>query len=481
MLFNSIDFAIFLPIIFIIYWFIANKNLTLQNLIIVIASYIFYAWWDWRFLSLILFSSLVDYLIGLSLSKQDNDTKRKQLLWISILVNLGFLGFFKYFNFFIDNFISAFSLFGTEISSNSLNIILPVGISFYTFQTLSYSIDVYKRKLEPTKDIIAFFAFVSFFPQLVAGPIERATNLLPQFYKKRHFDYAKAIDGMRQILWGLFKKIVIADNCAEYANQIFNNSSDYSGSTLVLGAIFFTFQIYGDFSGYSDIAIGTSRLFGFNLKQNFATPYFSRDIAEFWRRWHISLSTWFRDYVYIPLGGSRGSLLNKIRNVFIIFLVSGFWHGANWTFIVWGALNALYFLPILLTKKNRNYLDIVAKDKRLPSLKDFWLMSFTFGLTVFAWIFFRAESLQHAIDYITGIFSGSLFNISKSLTSDTLITLLLICFFIVIEWLGREGQHTLSQLYKIEKRYYRWCFYLIICLLIFMHQGKQQEFIYFQF
>ncbi|WP_179319468.1 MBOAT family O-acyltransferase [Winogradskyella helgolandensis] len=481
MLFNSIDFAIFLPIIFIIYWFIANKNLKLQNLIIVIASYIFYAWWDWRFLSLILFSSLVDYLIGLSLSKQDNDTKRKQLLWISIFVNLGFLGFFKYFNFFIDNFTSAFSLFGTEISSNSLNIILPVGISFYTFQTLSYSIDVYKRKLEPTKDIIAFFAFVSFFPQLVAGPIERATNLLPQFYKKRHFDYAKAIDGMRQILWGLFKKIVIADNCAEYANQIFNNSSDYSGSTLVLGAIFFTFQIYGDFSGYSDIAIGTSRLFGFNLKQNFATPYFSRDIAEFWRRWHISLSTWFRDYVYIPLGGSRGSLLNKIRNVFIIFLVSGFWHGANWTFIVWGALNALYFLPILLTKKNRNYLDIVAKDKRLPSLKDFWLMSFTFGLTVFAWIFFRAESLQHAIDYITGIFSGSLFNIPQSLTSDTLLTLLLICFFIVIEWLGREGQHTLSQLCRIEKRYYRWCFYLIICLLIFMHQGKQQEFIYFQF
>ncbi|SDH86045.1 MBOAT family O-acyltransferase [Winogradskyella thalassocola] len=481
MIFNSIDFAIFLPIIFIIYWFVANKNLKFQNLIIVIASYIFYAWWDWRFLSLILFSSLVDYLVGLSLSKQKSETKRKQLLWISILVNLGFLGFFKYFNFFIDNFTSAFSLFGTEISSSSLNIILPVGISFYTFQTLSYSIDVYKRKLEPTKDIIAFFAFVSFFPQLVAGPIERATNLLPQFYKKRHFDYTKAIDGMRQILWGLFKKIVIADNCAEYANQIFNNSSDYSGSTLVLGAIFFTFQIYGDFSGYSDIAIGTSRLFGFNLKQNFATPYFSRDIAEFWRRWHMSLSTWFRDYLYIPLGGSRGSHLNKIRNVLIIFLVSGFWHGANWTYIVWGALNALYFLPILLTKKNRNHLEVVAKDKRLPSLKDFWLMSFTFGLTVFAWIFFRAESLQHAIAYIKGIFSGSLFNIPQSLTNDTLLTLFLICFFIVIEWLGREGQHTLSQFYKIEKRFYRWCFYIIICLLIFMHQGQQQEFIYFQF
>ncbi len=336
MLFNSIDFAIFLPIIFVLYWFVTNKNLKLQNTLIVLSSYIFYGWWDWRFLSLIIFSTIVDYLIGISLSKQENQNKRKILLWTSILVNLGFLGFFKYYNFFLDNFITAFSFFGTEINANSLNIILPVGISFYTFQTLSYTIDVYKRKLEPTYDFIAFSAFVSFFPQLVAGPIERATNLLPQFYKKRHFDYSKAVDGMRQILWGLFKKIVIADNCAHYANIIFNNSSEYSGSTLVLGAIFFTFQIYGDFSGYSDIAIGTSRLFGFNLKQNFAFPYFSRDIAEFWRRWHMSLSTWFRDYLYIPLGGSRVGTWNKIRNVFIIFLVSGFWHGANWTFIIWG-------------------------------------------------------------------------------------------------------------------------------------------------
>ena len=306
MLFNSIDFAIFLPIVFILYWFVTNKNLKLQNFLIVAASYLFYGWWDWRFLSLILFSTVVDYTIGRKLRMEENQTKRKILLWTSILVNLGFLGFFKYYNFFLDNFITAFSFFGTEIKANSLNIILPVGISFYTFQTLSYTIDVYKRNLEPTKDFIAFSAFVSFFPQLVAGPIERATNLLPQFYKKRTFEYDKAVDGMRQILWGLFKKIVIADTCAEYANLIFNNSADYSGSTLVLGALFFTFQIYGDFSGYSDIAIGTSRLFGFNLKQNFAFPYFSRDLAEFWRRWHISLSTWFRDYLYIPLGGSRG-------------------------------------------------------------------------------------------------------------------------------------------------------------------------------
>ena len=347
MYFNSIDFAIFLPIVFLLYWFVTQKNLKLQNALIVVASYVFYGWWDWRFLSLIVFSSLVDYSIGLALKKEEQQSKRKLLLWTSIGVNLGFLGFFKYYNFFVDNFVSAFSFFGQPIQPNTLDIILPVGISFYTFQTLSYTIDVYKRKLEPTSNLISFLAFVSFFPQLVAGPIERATHLLPQFYKKRVFHYSLAVNGCRQILWGLFKKIVIADNCAEYANLIFNNSSDYSGSTLFMGALFFTFQIYGDFSGYSDIAIGTSRLFGFDLKQNFAFPYFSRDIAEFWRRWHISLSTWFRDYLYIPLGGSQGGTLMKVRNTFIIFLVSGFWHGANWTFIAWGFLNALYFLPLL--------------------------------------------------------------------------------------------------------------------------------------
>jgi len=449
MLFNSIDFVIFLPIVFILYWFVTNSNLKLQNLLIVAASYLFYGWWDWRFLSLILFSTIIDYSIGRKLRTEENQNKRKILLWSSILVNLGFLGFFKYYNFFLDNFVTAFSFFGAEINPQGLNIILPVGISFYTFQTLSYTIDVYKRKLEPTKDFIAFSAFVSFFPQLVAGPIERATNLLPQFYIKRNFDYSKAIDGMRQILWGLFKKIVIADNCAQYANTIFNNSSDYSGSTLIIGAIFFTFQIYGDFSGYSDIAIGTSRLFGFNLKQNFAFPYFSRDIAEFWRRWHISLSTWFRDYLYIPLGGSRGGNWNKIRNIFIIFLVSGFWHGANWTFIVWGALNALYFLPVFLTNNNRNNLDIVAHNKYLPSIKEFSLMCLTFGLTVFAWIFFRANNVEHAIEYITGIFSNSLFSIPELRPTNII---LLICFFMTIEWFGREGQHTLSNIFKIKQR-----------------------------
>ena len=478
MLFNSIDFAIFLPIIFVLYWFVTNKNLKLQNTLIVLSSYIFYGWWDWRFLSLIIFSTIVDYLIGISLSKQENQNKRKILLWTSILVNLGFLGFFKYYNFFLDNFITAFSFFGTEINANSLNIILPVGISFYTFQTLSYTIDVYKQKLEPTYDFIAFSAFVSFFPQLVAGPIERATNLLPQFYKKRHFDYSKAVDGMRQILWGLFKKIVIADNCAHYANIIFNNSSEYSGSTLVLGAIFFTFQIYGDFSGYSDIAIGTSRLFGFNLKQNFAFPYFSRDIAEFWRRWHMSLSTWFRDYLYIPLGGSRVGTWNKIRNVFIIFLVSGFWHGANWTFIIWGALNALYFLPILLTNNNRNNLNIVAQSKNLPSIKEFLLMSITFGLTVFAWIFFRAENIRHAFDYISIIFSKSIFSIPTIRPRDLI---LLIIIFNLIEWQGRTQQYAIAKLGLNWVWPLRLAMYFAILFAIFWFGGKEQQFIYFQF
>ncbi|AUC75226.1 MBOAT family O-acyltransferase [Olleya sp. Bg11-27] len=482
MLFNSIDFAIFLPIVFIVYWFVTNNNLKLQNFLIVAASYLFYGWWDWRFLSLILFSTIVDYTVGRKLRIEENQTKRKFLLWTSIVINIGFLGFFKYYNFFLDNFITAFSFFGTEIKANSLNIILPVGISFYTFQTLSYTIDVYKRKLEPTKDFIAFSAFVSFFPQLVAGPIERATHLLPQFCKKRTFEYSKAADGMRQILWGLFKKIVIADNCAEFANQIFNNSSDLNGSTLVLGALFFTFQIYGDFSGYSDIAIGTSRLFGFDLTRNFNFPYFSRDIAEFWRRWHISLSTWFRDYLYIPLDGSRGGTWMKVRNTFAIFIVSGFWHGANWTFVVWGALNAIYFLPLLLTNNNRNNFEIVAQGKVFPSIKELMFMMLTFGLTVFAWIFFRANNIGHAISYISEILSPSLFSVPKfTEMGRALTTIILVAIFILIEWKGREEQYAIANLGIKLTPPLRYTVYYAIIIAIIWFAGKEQQFIYFQF
>ena len=463
MLFNSLDFALFLPIVFLLYWFVFKNKLKAQNALIAIASYVFYGWWDWRFLSLILFSTLVDYTIGRLLLKENDQLKRKVFLWISIAVNLGFLGFFKYYNFFLDNFIDAFTFFGYSIKGNSLNIILPVGISFYTFQTMSYTIDVYRKKLTPTTDFVAFTAFVSFFPQLVAGPIERATNLLPQFYKNREFNYSQAIEGMRQILWGLFKKVVIADNCAEYANIIFNSSEDLSGSSLIIGALFFTFQIYGDFSGYSDIAIGTARLFGFNLMKNFAFPYFSRDIAEFWRRWHISLSTWFRDYLYIPLGGSRGGLWMKIRNTFIIFIVSGFWHGANWTFIVWGALNAVYFLPLLLRGNNRNNLNVVAENGLLPSLKEVFQVLTTFGLTVLAWIFFRADSMTHALGIVSEIFSSSTFSIpdfDKRHMAFYFMPLLIV--FVLFEWFGRREDFALSKIENKWKKPIRYFIYYSI-------------------
>ena len=478
MLFNSIDFAIFLPIVFVLYWFVLHKQLKLQNALIVLASYVFYGWWDYRFLALILFSTLVDYSIGILLQKSEVEKQRKVLLWISICVNIGLLGFFKYYNFFVDNFVQAFSFFGQEIQPNTLNIILPVGISFYTFQTLSYTIDVYRKQLEPTKDFVAFAAFVSFFPQLVAGPIERASNLLPQFYVKRQFNSEKAIDGLRQIVWGLFKKVVIADNCAQFANDIFNNYTHYSSTTLLLGAFYFAFQIYGDFSGYSDIAIGTSKLFGFNLKINFATPYFSRDIAEFWRRWHISLSTWFRDYVYIPLGGSRGSKGNQIRNVFIIFIVSGFWHGANWTFIVWGTLNACYFLPLLLRNKNRVHTNVVAQNKSVPSLKEVFQMSVTFGLTLLAWVFFRAENVEVAFKYINRMFEFSIrLNDRLDLERYTFEILPLILVLIVIEWFSRQKEH------PIKNIKYPILFTIGILLLIFVFGSFSniQEFIYFQF
>jgi len=478
MLFNSFEFAIFLPLVFAAYWLLAGKGVKVQNLLLLVASYVFYGWWDYRFLSLIIFSSVVDFLVGLKMGAATDDRTRRRYLYLSLVTNLGLLGFFKYYNFFLDSFVDAFTMMGQSLDPGRLSIILPVGISFYTFQTLSYSIDIYRKKLSPTNDPIAFFAYVSFFPQLVAGPIERATNLLPQFMKQRQFTYAAGADGMRQILWGLFTKVVIADNCAEYVNLIFGDPSVYNGSTLLLGAVLFAFQIYGDFSGYSNIAIGTARLFGFKLMQNFAFPYFSRDMAEFWRRWHISLSTWFRDYLYIPLGGSRGSQAQQIRNVFIIFVVSGFWHGANWTFIIWGALNALYFLPLLLLKRNRNHLAVVANDRALPSVGELISMLVTFTFTVLAWIFFRAESVGQALDYLANIFSSTLFKTPELVPR---LTLGLLMIFIVIEWWGRRGQYALERINRFSYQPIRWSVYLILALMIFVFAGTQQEFIYFQF
>lgn len=487
MLFNSVDFAIFLPVVFFIYWFVLNKNLRAQNFFLVVASYFFYGWWDWRFLSLIAFSSTVDYLVGVGFSKTDELRKRKVLIIISICVNLGFLGFFKYYNFFLDNLIQAFTFFGHPVSARGLNIVLPVGISFYTLQALSYTIDVYRRKLEPTKDPIAFFAFVSFFPQLVAGPIERATNLLPQFYVKRHFDYSTAVDGMRQMLWGLFKKIVIADNCAIYVNDIFANYTDYSGITLIAGGVLFAFQIYCDFSGYSDIAIGCGRLFGFSLMRNFAFPYFSRDIAEFWRRWHISLSTWFRDYLYIPLGGSRGDLWMKVRNTMVVFVVSGFWHGAKWTFIIWGALNALYFLPLLLTSRNRRYTNNVAEGRALPTLKELVQMAATFSICVIAWVFFRAVDVGHAISYFKRMFSSALLqspirDVWAINTGNHVFYLTVALIVLVVtEWIQREKQYGLQLDHIRVPRAVRWSLYYAVIVACFFMNGIQQDFIYFQF
>ena len=482
MFFNSVNFAIFLPVIFIIYWFVTKGNLRFQNVILLVSSYFFYACWDWRFMFLLIFSTLLDFYTGIKIHESPKQKMRLFWLWFSIIINLGFLGVFKYFNFFTSSFSQGLSLLGLKANLGSIQVILPVGISFYTFHGLSYVIDIYNNRIKPERNFVDYSVFVSFFPLLVAGPIERASHLLPQILKKRVFDYTKAVDGLRQILWGLFKKIVIADNCAELANEIFNNSASYSGSTLVLGAIFFTFQIYCDFSGYSDIALGTARLFGIDLLRNFAFPYFSRDIAEFWRRWHISLSSWFKDYLYIPLGGSKGGIRKKIRNTFIIFLVSGFWHGANWTFLVWGFLNALFIMPSIIFNTNRVNLEIVAKGKLLPNIKEFLEICLTFSLTVLAWIFFRATNVTHAFTFITDIFTSSLFTKPNFVGMEKASSIIILTsIFMLVEWLGREDKYAIEYLGKGLYRQFRWAFYYGIILAIYFFSGSEQQFIYFQF
>ena len=483
MLFNSIDFAIFLPIVFSVYWLIGSKNIKTQNLFIVLASYFFYAWWDTRFLALIILSSFVDFCVGLGLYNSNLPKRGKtRLLFVSLFFNIGVLAFFKYYNFFLDNFVSAFSLFGKDIDYNTIRIILPVGISFYTFQTLSYSIDVYREKIQPNKNLVAFLAFVSFFPQLVAGPIERAKNLLPQFRRHRTFTYKKGIDGFKQIIWGGFKKMVIADNCAIYVDLMFSSPADYSGSTLVLGAIFFSFQIYADFSGYSDIAIGTAKLFGFQLRQNFAYPYFSRDVSEFWRRWHISLSSWFKDYVYIPLGGSKVKQTLKIRNILIVFIISGFWHGASWNFIFWGLLNAMLIFPAVLRGTNRKHIKSINESKQFPTISEFLQIVKTFSLVTFTFIFFRTESLMGAFIYFKIMFSNTLFELPYFLgMRQALILIILIGFLLFIEWFGRDSEYAIKKLFKKYHIIIQWVFYFLIVILILLYGANNSNFIYFQF
>ncbi|MDR2042122.1 MAG: MBOAT family protein [Tannerella sp.] len=484
MLFNSIEFIIFLPVVFILYWFVFKKT-KWQNGFIIVASYLFYGWWDWRFLLLIALTSLCSYLSGIGIERHEGNRRRqKGISALNIVLNLLILCCFKYFNFFSENLALLFKTFGYELNGFTLNVLLPVGISFYTFQALSYTIDVYRHKLKATHDPVAFFAFIGFFPQLVAGPIERATALLPQFSRPRTFDYDRAVDGMRQMLWGFFKKIVVADNCALFANGVFENYDTMSGSSLFMGAFFFTVQIYGDFSGYSDIAVGTARLFGIDLMRNFNCPYFSRNMAEFWRRWHISLTTWFRDYVYIPLGGSREGRWKSIRNTMIIFLVSGFWHGANWTFVVWGAFHALLFIPLLLSGRNGRYRDTVAERRLFPSLKECMQMTLTFGLALAGWIIFRAESIGQAAGYLKRMCDPSLFTVpvmpGVEVTRTLPSTLFFIAVLFVTEWCHREKAHGLD--IKIQSQSLRYIIYLALLLALLLFKATEPAtFVYFQF
>lgn len=478
MLFNSLSFAIFLPIVFSLYWLIPSEKRRFQNVLLLISSYVFYGWWDYRFLFLLIFSTFLDYYSSLKIDNAKNKEVKKTWLFISVFINVGFLGFFKYYNFFADNFITVLNSLGFKADIWTIKLILPVGISFYTFHGLSYVFDVYNQKSRPRKDFVDYALFVGFFPLLVAGPIERATHLLPQVEQKRTFKYSVAVDGLKQMLWGFFKKMVIADTCAELVNRIFNDSNHYSGSTLVVGIVLFAFQIYGDFSGYSDIAIGTARLFGFELLRNFAYPYFSRDIAEFWRRWHISLTSWFKDYLYIPLGGSKGNTFVKIRNTFIVFLVSGFWHGANWTFLCWGVLNAIYFLPLLLLGKNRNNVEIVAKGRILPAFKDAIKIVITFCLSCFAWIFFRSSTITQAISYIKTIFSRSVLYKPEIVPARAFT---LIGILVLIDWIGREQLYPIKIIGIKWPRMLRWTFYVGIVFSILYFGRHQQPFIYFKF
>ncbi|WP_286965777.1 MBOAT family O-acyltransferase [Flavobacterium sp. UBA4854] len=477
MFFNSLAFAIFLPIVFFLYWFVFNKTKNTQNALLIVASYYFYSCWDWRFLFLLVFSTFLDYFTGIQIEKSNSGKSRKFWFWLSILVNLGFLGVFKYYNFFATSFAEMFTSFGFKVSPMLLNVVLPVGISFYTFHGLSYVIDIYYKRIKAEYNFIDYSLFVSYFPLLVAGPIERATHLLPELKEKREFNLEKAKEGVYQIVWGLVKKVVIADTCAVYANAIFDHYQSMNSFSLIMGAIYFAFQIYGDFSGYSDIALGVSKLFGLDLLRNFNYPYFSRDIAEFWRRWHISLSSWFRDYLYIPLGGSKGGLWMKIRNTFIIFVVSGFWHGANWTYIVWGFINAVYFLPLLISNSNRNNMDSIVLKWNLDSVKVLFSILTTFLLTCIAWVFFRAKTITDAVLYLKRIFTNGEFS-PQYLDNEryNYELLLIIGLFVLVEWNNRTKVEPIS-----GKRSFLKMALAILAILALGTYSDYKEFIYFQF
>lgn len=477
MLFTSVTFLVFFCVTFTLYWTFLYKRPFARNLFLLLASYVFYGWWDWRFLSLIFISSVIDYTLALRMEATNCEKGRKRLLFISLGFNLGMLFFFKYFNFFADSLKTATEKLGFQLGDITLNVILPVGISFYTFQTLSYTIDVYRRTMPPTRDLVAFLSYVSFFPQLVAGPIERAEKLLPQFFRKTiPFDYQVAVDGLRMILWGFFLKAVLADNLAFYVEDLFKPGSQFSGSERALGLVYFAFQIFGDFAGYSLMARGIARLFGFDLMMNFKAPYFSRDIAEFWRRWHISLSTWFRDYVYIPLGGNRGTAAAAVSNIFIVFILSGLWHGASWTFLMWGLVNAVLYIPVYVLGVHKKHMGKIAEGHFLPGFKELLLMLVNFSVVCLAWTFFRAENLGHAFEYLGQLFSPSLFSLPAAMRGG----LVWIGIVVVVEWVDRDRDVPLK--FDRFPRALRWAIYLLILSVIF-YRGYfgERDFIYFQF
>jgi len=470
-LFNSFEFLIFLPIVFILYWFVFNKSLKWQNVLVLVASYFFYGWWSWKFMGLLMLSTLLDYSYGFWVASP-NRKKAKAFLWLSIINNLGILGVFKYYNFFAKQFQEGLELIGLHTNPVLLNVALPVGISFYTFHGMSYVFDIYRGKQQPVKCFVDYAVFVSFFPLLVAGPIERASHLLPQVQKEREFNYSQAVEGCRLILWGMFKKVVIADNLAQLVDPVFANYANHSSLSLIITAISFSFQIYCDFSGYSDIALGTAKLFGFELLLNFNLPYFSRSIPEFWKRWHISLSSWFRDYLYIPLGGSRVNLRKTILNTFIIFLVSGFWHGSNWTYIFWGLIHALFFIPSLFNKqkKESNYSDI--NINHIGLFKIF----FTFIVVTIAWIFFRSNTLNDGFSYIRQVFISDKFGISHLKTFTHIIVFLksflgLIVLILVENFVLRKNR-TISRKLMV---------FIFLMILFLGSYRASVQFIYFQF
>lgn len=470
MLFNSFTFLVFLPIVFAGYWLLARRRMW-QNMFVVVASYFFYGYWDWRFLSLIALTTLSSWMAGCLMDRQNaSSTMRKTVNILNIVLNVGILCVFKYLNFFAESFSSLLNAIGFQADMPTLHIILPVGISFYTFQAIGYSIDVYRRKISATDDFMAFAAYISFFPQLVAGPIERATNLLPQFLQSRHFSYDQASDGCRQMLWGFFKKVVVADNCAVTVNMVWGDYANYSPTMLVIAALLFSIQIYCDFSGYSDIAIGTAKLFGIRLSTNFRTPYFSHDIPDFWRRWHISLMTWFRDYIYIPLGGSRQGMIRTLRNTFIVFFISGLWHGANYTFIVWGLFHAMLFLPYIIRKQ---------RHSTTSNTSPFAIMG-TFILVTIGWIIFRAPTITDAINYITDIFTTSWTLSDMSGYKPMMVAL--IC--LAVEWLQRSREHALDFSHNhgiIRFAPVRWLVYYALLFSLNALSAQQESFIYFQF